>query len=744
MVGSVSKSAGYRSAIAVCAAGILVSIALQAGQASEPTGTNSAAVQSFNVAARGIHGEQVNSTGSRFVAHEKNVKAASHFAEEPPKFITDNENLLPISSLQVSSEPRLNAPLNASLDPPPIAALNETLHEPLNAPPSNKARNATAVPLASRESLHEFLVTVCTAPITTASRSLNWSLDDAINAALLYSYGIDELRVATLENYQDIGIQFGKFDTVGFLRQEFRDSNTPVGNNFESDGLVGRIKEERFSFEHGIRRELLTGGQLEIGNGFGTRDNNSGVLNPRDQADATLSLRLSKELLKGAGRSIALNDVLIATQAAHSQKFNNTAEVADFLQQISDAYWEIFSSRAELVAAIGNAGTADGVLRDLLARKNIDADPNLVEQARVAVFQQQVIADQAYASLARAQFQLVRLVNAPELNRNVEGIEIIPSLFAYQNTAPPDVLSRQNTAIHRRPEIRQVLQDIKRAHLENHFAWNDLLPRLTVSAEAAFEGLSGNRDIPAAWRDRFDSDATYQLGFNFELPLQNREARFAKRKSELTLAKLDLRWRGAVAQVRKEVLDEVQNLQTNQSLVQRQQNVFASLKERLVYLEQRRYKIPKASAIPSLQLAQLLDVQAQLARSKADFATAIADRERSQFNLNRASGILVQDSSFGLENPGNYGCFVICRQYFEGKRGYRGYAKSVAKDVAAKSSKHVGVTWRKSLKKVAHQQDSLALPQHHIGSAPGSVRIAPRAIPVIQILSRVPRRVPSR
>jgi len=80
-------------------------------------------------------------------------------------------------------------------------------------------------------------------------------------------------------------------------------------------------------------------------------------LTPRDQATDGLNLRLSKELLRGAGRTIGLNQVLVATQRATADKYDNVAQTTELLTEISDAWWNIFSARATLIAATSQTGS---------------------------------------------------------------------------------------------------------------------------------------------------------------------------------------------------------------------------------------------------------------------------------------------------------------------------------------------------------------------------------------------------
>jgi len=144
----------------------------------------------------------------------------------------------------------------------------------------------------------------------------------------------------------------------------------------------------------------------------------------------------------------------------------------------------------------------------------------------------------------------------------------------------------------------------------------------------------------------------------------------------------------------------------------RQARIFSSAQERLVFLDQRRYRIPKEGAIPSLQLGQLLDVQSQVADAKSGYAESLADRERAKFDLNRASGILVQPGCEGLQGPGTNNCLTIFRQHLETDRRYRKQATQTACDIAA-ISERPACTW---LREDIHSKNHSVCPEGSFGT----------------------------
>lgn len=589
----------------------------------------------------------------------------------------------PQSDAAISSQPLGGARNSGQSDggPEPLPVAGQLEDRPICPEYQEETRSSesgTEEPSSSKadRSITSFIQRIGSAQLTHATHQLNWSLDDALNAALVYSNEAHRLQLGRLASYQDVGIRTGRFDVTAFFRANYIDSSTPVGNTFQAIGAIDRIRGEEFTSSHGIRKELVSGGQIEISETNISRDDNSGILQPADQARSVLSLRFSKELLRGSGKSIATNQVLVAQLNAESVDSDSVARLTSLVKRVSDAWWGVFEGRGQLLSAIDAVSESDKVLQELMHRREIDADPDSIEQARTASYQQRLLADVAFSNLVKMQFQLIRLVNAPELLENRQMIEIHPVDVDVEQLGLADVASRQNTAIHTRPEVRKILQDIRRSQLLHHFSINQLLPRLQFSTGANFEGLSGNRDFSAAARNRFDTDATYQLAVNFEMPLGNREARFRKRKVELELAALEAQWKDTIELVKKDVLDAAQDLSVSQKRMLRQQEISTSLEERLSYLLLRQNQVPKETDIRSVQLSQLLSVLAAVARSKSNYSSALAERGRSLINMNRATGILVQPTSPSLQDPGQHQFVKIYHQFIEGKRDYRQFAES--------------------------------------------------------------------
>ena len=523
--------------------------------------------------------------------------------------------------------------------------------------------------------------------VTGAANQIRWSLDDAIMASLVHSNQIASLRIESVEELQNVGVEYGEFDVAAFVEQSFQDSSEPVGSSIDTaSGTQPIVQEEDFNIAYGLRRQLRSGGEFEISQSYQIRDNDSGILVPDDQAFARLNGRLTKELLRGAGRSIAMNQVLVAFHDASAQRSESVAGIADHLNEVMTAYWDIFAARGALFASIENRQMAIQVRMELNARRDIDAEPNLLDQSEATIRQRELQINQAHSDLVRAQIQFISLVNAPELLDNSNNIEILPQVTPDLEFRQLDVASRVNTAIQRRPEISDIIEQIRSAQVSDHLSLNELLPQLSLSLEASLNGLEGDRQLGDAIGNQFENDLTYQFGVDFEVPLANRRARFTKRRTELAVARLSADWQVLVQEVKADVLDNAQEFLATQQRMQTQREVLKFTASELRYLGLRKTVAPKETDNVSFALTQVLSAQDRQGEAKTDFIAAIADKHRAIFELNRATGILINSDVIPLDGgPGCPDCFSVYHQFIEDRGALNCDLNVVESETKAKS-----------------------------------------------------------
>ena len=515
---------------------------------------------------------------------------------------------------------------------------------------------------------------------------INWSLNDAIVAALHYSNRVSSLKIRAAEELQNVGIEFGAFDTRQFIEQRFRDSAEPVGQSFEAAPGVGVINGNDFNIRTGLRKQLRSGGDFEIGNSIQYRSNDSGILVPDDQVFNRFGARLNKEILRGAGRSIALNQVLVAQHNADAQGAASMAEIANHLTEVMNAYWDIFAARGAVLAANENRDLAIEVLRELESREEIDADENLLSQARATISLRELQVTDSINQLKRTQIGMVSLVNSPELLANRQRIEILPQVDLSLDPAEIDIDSRINTAVQRRPEIADAISQLRSAQTISHLALNQLLPQLTLVLDASLNGLDGDNDFGGALGNQFDNRVTYGVGFDFELPIGNRQARFRQKRTQLAVTRFEQQWLQLIEQVKAEVLVNAADFDASQKRVQSQRNVLKFALEELYFLKARKIVAPREESNPSFALTQILAAQDRQGAAKAGFVESIAGKQRAIFELNRATGILVNEDVLPADQAvGRPGFFAVYHQLVEEKPNYNRESFKAQNDVYQRS-----------------------------------------------------------
>ena len=181
-------------------------------------------------------------------------------------------------------------------------------------------------------------------------------------------------------------------------------------------------------------------------------------------------------------------------------------------------------------------------------------------------------------------------------------------------------------------------------------------------------GLEGDRQTAAAFGNQFENDITYQVGASVEVPFANRQARYNRRRTELVVERLKANWQMIIEQIKADVLDNAQEFSATQVRLEKQQEILKFSASELQYLGLRKTVAPKDTSNPSFELTQLLAAQDRQGAAKAEYIAAVADKHRSIFELNRATGILINDDVIpAASGPARPGLFSVYHQYIEEK-----------------------------------------------------------------------------
>ena len=344
------------------------------------------------------------------------------------------------------------------------------------------------------------------------------TINDAIARAISCSSQIAVFQFTSLESRQLAGKELGRFDVNGFVESKFGQGNTPVGNQFQvGDVNQFAVNSQETEVVAGVRRQTVTGGQLSLGQQVRFFDDNSGILVPPDQAISQLSLNFSQELLRDSGRKVVLNRVLVATVESQRDAADTVERMADHLNQVASAYWTLYSERGKVAVIQEQIQLVRSVVDVIKDRAVYDSNLNLVYQAKSQLLQLEVELQQSIATTKQNQDRLLRLIGDESLMHG--GLEVVTLESPILEEVPIDLESEVATAVEHRGEIQKAFAEIESAKLKHYLSLNQLLPRLTLLLDASLNGLDGERDISTAFGNQFGASPTYEVGLNFEIPL---------------------------------------------------------------------------------------------------------------------------------------------------------------------------------------------------------------------------------
>lgn len=489
----------------------------------------------------------------------------------------------------------------------------------------------------------------------TASRALMEGINgtevnllEMVAMALQRSHQVQVQRLNVGIERTRIQEESGLFDWNMFVSNALSDIRQPAAADIQSatdgrpfQGVLGSEAAvdngdvEQFSFQHasGIRKATQTGGEITL-NYERSDQESKDQLNIVEQGADQFVLRVSHELLRGAGRTTTLNRVIQADFAAAASYEDGLTQVANLMQQVSANYWGLLAARGEVLVRQQLLEDGIKVQQELSARRDIDAEENLIARTTAIVLDRRAQLTAAYQRLTEAQNQLLRLVNWEQLD--IRNFEVHPVQRAVLQADLLDYDSELQVAIQNRPEVRSTLTRIDAAAQESQVTRNLLLPRLAAVIESRFFEI-----------DESGPGEGVSAALNFEYPLGgNRSAKARNRRAQLELSRREVEYRDSVALVTFDVQQAYTQVRAAEKAVHlRRLQIDAATKD-LVYQRARRRLVPQERSIPAFALDQLLNAQQTVGDARIAYLQTVSELNARLLDLLRAKGLLVQNTQF--------------------------------------------------------------------------------------------------
>lgn len=353
------------------------------------------------------------------------------------------------------------------------------------------------------------------------------SLHEAIATALEHNEDIREGfgRVRAAE--ASVMAARGAYDLNMFSTNRYGRFNSLTESDYR---MPSNVTRDYFRSESGLRQRVATGGSVSAYFTY-AHEAMLGLAGGRHNLDKNyLTLEFVQSLLRGIGDKEAQAAIKNAMLSVTDSEEGRSLIVAQVTLEVIRAYWVLELARFNLSVAKEIHSMAQEVLRREHVRFAEGISQGVdVDRARMAVEQRDYTVLEFERDVAVAQERLMLLLNSPSFTPETK---ILPtSQLKTTVDALPDGPKSREKALANRYELKQMAILLKQLDIEYDVKTNKLLPALDVSAGIT---TSHGNDVLRSSENFKDTDeqGSWYAGLSVAFPLQNREARGERKRTE--------------------------------------------------------------------------------------------------------------------------------------------------------------------------------------------------------------------
>lgn len=423
---------------------------------------------------------------------------------------------------------------------------------------------------------------------------------------------------------QALSAEEAAFDAAFTTRANYTNLDQPTASR-----LVGSQLED-YSITPGIRIPLHTGGEVtvEVPLSKSETNNEFSQLNPAYESDLAISVR--QPLLRGAGADYADRRIHLAFYQQEQAELRTKLEATRLLANVDRAYWRLAAARRELDVRVAGLDLANSQLERAKRRvRGSQAAEVEVTRAESGVADQLELIITAENNLKQRQRELKLQMNDPTLPVDFDTIIVPDSALTTLDIRleRPELI---RSAIAQRSELMDAELQIIQRSIDVAAARNELLPLVTLDYTYNINGLGDSLDSSLSLTRELDYQ-DHRVGLQVEIPIGNRAARARYRQALLQRMKTLTDRDAQAVQIRREVLDAVDQIQTNFQRVQAaRQRV--TLNRRLYEAEVRQFNQGIRTS------TEVLDAQIKLQDSESSLVSAETEYQIAQIDLAFATG----------------------------------------------------------------------------------------------------------
>ena len=540
-----------------------------------------------------------------------------------------------------------------------------------------------------RRSLPESEALRIPTPITRDEEVERVTLKEAIGIALENNPGIAAQRLEPTRQGAGVLQAGATFDPT--LSGELTHRNSITPNASALAGTRTLVTDDRSANLH-LFKTFRTGTTATVDFLNDRLDTNPRFQQLRPEYQAALNLSLVQPLLRNFGWDFSYLIVRVADQVADAAVYQYEAQVADFVEQVIEAYWNVVRTRENLEVQRESKTLADRTVHENEARVRVGLLPPvavLEAEADAKSREEQVIQADNNLAVARqllAQTAYYRPADTFVPRTLEPADEVVPENITV------DIEHGLSTALSSRPEIQASARGIVVQQLNERIATNGLLPRLDVVGSYGVNGLSGTNRATSlttvafsptdlgggrcvalgsgqgfvckvvlnavspfagssseAYRRLESNDfRSYSFGLQFQMPLSNALARSELTQSRIARSQAELNHRQLLSNVTLEVRKSAADVTSARQRIDTTR-VARALAEENLRNQEKRHEVGMATTKDLLDFqTRLTSARAAEVQAKVDYAIAVASWLRAQ-------GRLLANYQVVVEQPGRRG-----------------------------------------------------------------------------------------
>jgi len=386
--------------------------------------------------------------------------------------------------------------------------------------------------------------------------------------------------------------------------------------------------------------------------------------------NSSLRVQLTQHLMQGFG--FAPNDRFIRI-AKNNREISDIAfrlQIITTVDQIENIYWDLVYAYENARLAQENLSFAEKALSD--TQKQLQAGTaSPLDEVRA---QSTIASDQQLLTVAETNLQLQQLLMKNALSRSLvdprlADAEVIPTSTMEVPVTEPVVPTEElvHDALSHRADLAEARINLTNTDISNKAVRNSLRPSLDLSAYYTGTGTGGTQNAnyiciqnptgafcgsgytPAptvgygsTLNDLVNSTAPDKgVQLTLTIPIRNRTAQATQIRSELELRQSQVHVQQLENQIRIEVRNAQFSVQQNRASVASAQAA-VKLARKSLDAEQQRFSLGASTSTLVLQN------QTALTQAETTLLSAMAAYEKSQVELERSTGLLLEHSGIRI------------------------------------------------------------------------------------------------